>query len=218
MYVWSIIGVAVFYLAQNAVVSASIKEKEGGIVYQPRHLLRASVIARQKAVSIDEGKAPLPPGFKYIYVTNNGSLVNSSGAPGDTIEVSGSPKTQMRSVRMAASTVARMVKKMPQAIFRRISRDAGVGVFTAEEKIIIYPSFADLKNGDCGTNCTGDCEKTCTFDGRKYEDIGAAAGERAAIEEDSVMCGVTFNTFELIDVVSHEFGHTAMMYGMSDTQ
>ncbi|XP_005106417.1 uncharacterized protein LOC101850592 [Aplysia californica] len=160
----------------------------------------------------------LLPHFKYVYVTNNGSLVSRPGSPGHTIEVAGSPLVHMTAVRTAATYVSKMVKLMPSDIFQRISVRASVGVFTKQEKITVFPEFAMYKNGNCGTSCTGSCAKTCTSDGRKWEDIGGAGGLRAAVLDENVVCGPHDPHHHHLNVILHEFAHIVHRQGMSTAQ
>lgn len=157
-------------------------------------------------------------GFHYLFVWNDGHITTTHGYPGQTIEIAGSPRSSMADLRVAAETVAKMVKYMPNDIFWRISDAGSVGIFTKEETLVIFPEFFHLANGNCGSSCYGRCSITCTFDGRKWADVAGAGGVRAAVLDQNVVCGPRDPHHGNLNVLIHEFGHLIHRHGYDTAQ
>uniref|UniRef100_A0A2C9M627 Lysine-specific metallo-endopeptidase domain-containing protein n=1 Tax=Biomphalaria glabrata TaxID=6526 RepID=A0A2C9M627_BIOGL len=151
------------------------------------------------------------PGFKYLYLEAGSHLTAVLNPAHSQLEIAGSPHTSQHALNIAADTVMKMTKYMPASMFQTLTRGS-VGVFTAAEKLIIYPEMASLANGNCGTSCTGACSHTCTFDGRKYENIGGLTNSRSVILDDNVLCSPQDPHRHTSNILVHEFGHLVHAY------
>ncbi|XP_071174296.1 uncharacterized protein [Mytilus edulis] len=104
-----------------------------------------------------------------------------------------------------------MVKHMPAYIFRAIADNgSGVGIFSRNEKITVFPENYLLKNkANCGRSCSGSCMSTCTTDGRKLEDLDGVTNTLSAVREDRILCT---NGPDAENVLVHEFAHQVYNY------
>ncbi|CAL1531951.1 unnamed protein product [Lymnaea stagnalis] len=154
------------------------------------------------------------PGFKYIYVEAGGHTTHTLDHARVQLEIAGSPRTSAAALSAAADYVIRMTRYMPAAIFQNVALKSTVGIFTAQEKLIVFPEYYSLANGNCGTSCTGSCAHTCTFDGRKYEDIAGVGGQRAVILDDNILCTAQDPYHHNLNILAHEYTHTIHQYGL----
>ncbi|KAI8740002.1 hypothetical protein BgiBS90_035298 [Biomphalaria glabrata] len=155
------------------------------------------------------------PGFKYIYVDGSGAKSYNFDPSRYQLQIAGSPLTSWEGLNAAADVVVLMTRYMPPQIFNNVAAKASVGVFTAAEKLIVYPEYAYMANTFCGSSCSGQCQQTCTFDGRKYEDIAGVGGQRAVILDDNVLCTVNDPYRGSENILAHEFTHTIHEQGLS---
>ncbi|XP_025083492.1 uncharacterized protein LOC112557709 [Pomacea canaliculata] len=113
------------------------------------------------------------------------------------------------------------VKARASHIFDNLANhpNAGVGVFTSAEKLIVYPEFQYLADTPaCKGTCAGACRHTCSFDGRKYENEPGAASTRAVVSEDNVLCTANDPYYRTNNILVHEFAHTLKMIGLNDSE
>ncbi|XP_013096799.2 uncharacterized protein LOC106080025 [Biomphalaria glabrata] len=151
------------------------------------------------------------PGFKYVYLEAGSHLTTVLNPAHSQLEIAGSPHTSQHAVDIAADVILKMTKYMPASMFHDLTRGT-VGIFTAAEKLTIFPEMASLANGNCGTSCAGSCSHTCTFDGRKYEDIGGLTNSRAVVLDDIVLCSARDPYHHITNILVHEFGHLVHFY------
>lgn len=166
--------------------------------------------------TIPRTKATSPiPGFHYIYVDSTGAASWTANPSIYQVEIAGSPYTSTAALQAAAGYVAKMTRNMPLSIFASLCTKSSLGIFTAQEKLIVYPEYAYMANGNCGSSCSGSCQQTCTFDGRKYQDIAGVGGQRAVILDDNVLCTANdpYNNRE--NILAHEFTHTIHQFALS---
>ncbi|XP_025083441.1 uncharacterized protein LOC112557663 [Pomacea canaliculata] len=113
-----------------------------------------------------------------------------------------------------------MLSHAPAYIFNNIANHegCGVGIFTASEKIVVFPEFLDLADTPaCRDRCDGECGPTCTFDGRKFEDIAGVTSTRSVVLEDNVLC-TAYDPYSHYDnILVHEFAHSVESYGLSNS-
>ncbi|KAK7093567.1 uncharacterized protein [Littorina saxatilis] len=163
-----------------------------------------------------------PPGFKFMYVAQSGQIVeNHRPSSGSYIEIVGSPGTAHSALYTAALEVGKMMRHSPSHIFSNIAHHsgAGLGVFTAQEKIVVFPEFYHLKDtAACHGRCDGSCKHTCTFDGRKYENIAGVTSTRAVVLIDNVLCNTHDPYHHHDNILVHEFGHCVERSGLSSTE
>ncbi|XP_059149606.1 uncharacterized protein LOC131936572 [Physella acuta] len=157
------------------------------------------------------------PGFKYIYVDSVGGTSYQVNPSIYQLEIAGSQRTSYEAIQAAAQYVGKMTRYMPLNIFINLCTQASVGIFTAAEKLTVYPEYSNLANGNCGSSCTGSCQHTCTFDGRKYEDIAGVGGARAVILDDNVLCSPQDPYNHQENILAHEFTHTIQQYALTPT-
>ncbi|KAI8740001.1 hypothetical protein BgiBS90_035297 [Biomphalaria glabrata] len=155
------------------------------------------------------------PGFKYIYVDASGTKSHNYDPSKQQIQIAGSPRTSWEGVNAAADIIVKMTRYMPSPIFDNLVLKTFVGVFTAAEKLTIYPEYYNLANTHCGSSCAGQCDITCTFDGRKYEDLVGVGGQRAVVLEDNVLCTPSDPFHGTENILAHEFTHTIHVHGIS---
>ncbi|XP_059149608.1 uncharacterized protein LOC131936575 [Physella acuta] len=156
------------------------------------------------------------PGFKYIYLEANGQLTTTLNTAHAQLEIAASPRCSQHALDVAADVILKMTKFMPASMFNTLTRGT-VGIFTAAEKLTIYPEMANLASGTCGSSCEGSCSNTCTFDGRKYEDIGGLTNSRAVVLDDIVVCSNNDPYHHTVNILSHEFGHLVNFYAATAT-
>ncbi|KAH9503166.1 hypothetical protein Btru_070129 [Bulinus truncatus] len=161
--------------------------------------------------SLPKTRAGTLPGFKYVYVDSTGQWSYNKDPSKSVLEIAGSPRTTWQAVLAAADYVIKMTRYMPANIFNNLASYASVGIFSASEKLIVYPEYADLANNNCGTSCSGTCSQTCTFDGRKYEDIAGVGGQRAVILDDNILCSPRDPYGGKENILAHEFTHTIQL-------
>ncbi|KAK6967289.1 hypothetical protein BgiMline_027100 [Biomphalaria glabrata] len=154
------------------------------------------------------------PGFKYIYLEEDGHVSSTFNHSIVQLEIAGSPLCSELALRVAADDLIKMTQHMPRHIFENVASKSTVGIFSAQEKIIVFPEYAHFANGDCGSSCLGPCSHTCSSDGRKYETIAGLGGKRAAILEDNVLCTSRDPYYHYLSVLVHEFTHTIHAYGL----
>ncbi|XP_059170407.1 uncharacterized protein LOC131951955 [Physella acuta] len=154
------------------------------------------------------------PGFKYIYVEAGGQKTNVLDHSRYQLEIAGSPGTTYNAINAAADFVIKMTKHMSGTLFQSVATQSSLGIFSAREKLIVFPEYKHLANGNCGTSCEGTCSHTCTFDGRKYEDIAGVGGRRAVILDDNVLCTALDPYHHNLNVLSHEYTHTIHQYSL----
>ncbi|XP_013078235.2 uncharacterized protein LOC106064291 [Biomphalaria glabrata] len=155
------------------------------------------------------------PGFKYIYIDASGTKSHNYDPSKQQIQIAGSPRTSWEGVNAAADIIVKMTRYMPSPIFDNLVLKTSVGVFTAAEKLTIYPEYYNLANTHCGSSCAGQCDITCTFDGRKYEDIAGVGGQRAVVLEDNILCTPSDPYGGSENILAHEFTHTIHIHGIS---
>ncbi|KAH9525697.1 hypothetical protein Btru_002063 [Bulinus truncatus] len=154
------------------------------------------------------------PAFKYLYLDEEGNVNETLDRSIVQLEIAGSPLCQEQALRVAANDIIKMTQYMPRSIFRNVASKSTVGVFSAQEKIIVFPEYAHYANGDCGTSCTGSCSHTCSSDGRKWENVAGIGGRRAAILEDNILCTSRDPYYHHLSVLVHEYTHTIHAYGL----
>ncbi|KAH9503150.1 hypothetical protein Btru_070097 [Bulinus truncatus] len=151
------------------------------------------------------------PGFKYVYLEPGSHLTNTLNTAHHQLEIAGSPRTTQHALDIAADIVLKMTKYMPPSMFLTLTKGT-VGIFTAAEKLTIYPEMASLASGSCGTSCAGSCSSTCTFDGRKYENLGGLTNSRSVVLDDIVLCTANDPHHHTTNILVHEFGHLVHNY------
>ncbi|CAL1543017.1 unnamed protein product [Lymnaea stagnalis] len=152
------------------------------------------------------------PGFKYIYLdAANHQLTPRLNTSHLQLEIAGSPKCSQHALDVAAGVIQKMTRFMPASMFQTLTRGK-VGIFTAAEKVTIFPENAGLANGNCGTSCTGTCAHTCTFDGRKWENIGGLTNSRSVVLDDNVLCSAADPHHRSVNIMVHEFAHLVHTY------
>ncbi|CAG5120679.1 unnamed protein product, partial [Candidula unifasciata] len=166
------------------------------------------------------------PGFHYVFVNANGEIENTRGPKGTQVGCfitiiivavyikNGSPLASMTAILAAADVVAKMTKYMPSSIFTKLAGSAGVGVFTAVEKVTVFHEYARYANGNCSHSCTGACSHTCTTDGRKMEGLAGLGGVIGAVLDDNLLCTSHDPYRHTQNILSHEFTHTIHDYGL----
>ncbi|CAL1543015.1 unnamed protein product [Lymnaea stagnalis] len=163
--------------------------------------------------SLPKGKAGAQiPGFKYRYLDATNHQITPTLIPAHhQLEIAGSPRTSQHAVDVAAGVIQKMTRYMPQSMFESLTRGT-VGIFTAAEKLTVFPENKNLASGSCGASCAGTCSHTCTFDGRKYEDIGGLTNSRAVVLDDIVLCTSADPYHHTVNILVHEFAHLVHTY------
>jgi len=166
---------------------------------------------------IPEHRGSYPPGFKFAYVAQDGRISPNTRPAGNWIRIVASPQTSDKILYVAAMEVHKQLKWSPSHIFNNIaSSTAGVGIFSAQETITVFPSFSQY--GDtpqCRGRCDGSCKITCTGDGRKYSSLSGLAGQLALILSDNLMCTPSDPYNHHDNIMVHEFAHIIDKVGFS---
>jgi pyruvoyl-dependent arginine decarboxylase (PvlArgDC) len=126
--------------------------------------------------------------FKYLYLASDGNIYDSPGT--GRLEVAATLKVSKDAHYTALYNLRMLTFHMPNEVFEQLARDARVGLFTAEDKITIFPETAHLKDRpECAGRCDGACKNTCTSDGRKSESLnGITAAGISCQVVDNIMC------------------------------
>ncbi|CAL1531952.1 unnamed protein product [Lymnaea stagnalis] len=165
--------------------------------------------------TLPDGKAGQQlPGFKYLYVDEDRQTNETLDHSRVQLEIAGSPGVSDFALRVAADYVIKMTQYMPDDIFRNVATRSSLGIFSAHEKLIVFPEYAHLANGDCGTSCLGSCAHTCSADGRKWENVAGVGGKRAVILEDNILCTPHDPYYHNLNVLVHEYTHTIHANGL----
>ncbi|KAK0047679.1 hypothetical protein Bpfe_022847 [Biomphalaria pfeifferi] len=151
------------------------------------------------------------PGFKYLYLEPGSHLTTALNLNHSQLEIAGSPRTSQHALDVAADIIVKMTRHMPPSMFQTLTKGK-VGLFTAVEKMTIYPEYTHIANGNCGTSCAGNCSHTCAADGRKYESIMGLTNSRSVVLDDIVLCSAHDPYHHVDNVLVHEFGHLVHFY------
>jgi len=161
-----------------------------------------------------------PPGFKFMYVAQDGHMVpDNRPTNGSYIEVVASPAISMDELRAAALEVSKELRYSPAVVYDNIAKypGAGLGVFTAREKISIFPEYASQRDTPaCKGRCDGPCRPTCLWDGRKIDSLAGVTGTRAVVLIDNVLCLQTDPYLHHDNILVHEFAHCVEKCGLTD--
>lgn len=154
--------------------------------------------------------------FTHVYVSQDSSISFKKGRIGTQIEIAGSPGTSTAALLTAAHYVSKIVKYMPPVIFMELSLAASIGIFSANEKLTIFPEYEYFRNGNCGSSCSGACARTCTHDGRKVEDLAGIGGHRATILDDNILCTSNDPYDHKENILTHELAHTIHQFALDE--
>lgn len=146
--------------------------------------------------------------FRYYYVTHDGKAYNyKPSAP--SIAIAATENVPNDAMRKAADIVSHMTKNSPKEVFSTLASFQGVGLFSAEEGLTVYPEhsrFADRP--ECYGRCDGACINTCMANGQKWRTMaGTTTTTRTVVLDDNVMCNAEDPYQHQENILSHEFSH-----------
>ncbi|CAC5412572.1 unnamed protein product [Mytilus coruscus] len=151
-------------------------------------------------------------GFKSRYVDHSGHIFTRKPSS-PTVTVQATTHVSDLALMKAAKTVAYMVRHTPSDVFMGVTRSHGVGIFTKQDTLTVFPENHHLADtAACHNKCDGSCKRTCTFDGRKYQEIAGVTNSRSVALDDNVLCNSHDPYRHKLNVVSHEFAHLIHRY------
>ncbi|XP_076469243.1 uncharacterized protein LOC143299745 [Babylonia areolata] len=165
-------------------------------------------------------RASYPPGFKFMYFSQDGRIAPNSKPSGNFIRIVGSPQTSESTLYVAALELHKMMKNSPSHVFNNVANSpGGVGIFTAAESVTVFPDFAHLADTPaCRNRCDGSCSHTCTFDGRKLSSLSGVTSTLSLVLDANVMCTSRDPYNHRDNIMMHEFSHMVNKQGMSSSE
>ncbi|XP_076451415.1 uncharacterized protein LOC143287339 [Babylonia areolata] len=215
----SMLGAFVFWsLLGGTLCRPSVSSFQGNVSTRP-----LSPADREWLTRVPVVRTAYPPGFQFLYVARSGEVVEGERPhTGDFVEVVGSPLTPRTALHRASVLVGQMFRHTQPDVFTRIARKpgAGLGLFTAQEKVTVFPEAAYLRESpQCEGLCNGTCRHTCTSDRRKFANIpGITIGSRSFALVDNVLCTSHDPYGHHDNIAVHELGHCVQRVGLTHAQ
>ncbi|XP_029634136.1 uncharacterized protein LOC115209763 [Octopus sinensis] len=150
--------------------------------------------------------------FRYNYITQSGNCYPYK--PSDTsIAIAATNNVIDKALTVACHTLAKITKNMPREVFVSTSKSSGVGIFTMDETLTVYPQNSALADRpECYNKCGGQCRNTCTFDGRKYAMVPGMTNSISLSNMESVLCMPRDIYRGTESILTHEFAHLVHIY------
>lgn len=145
--------------------------------------------------------------FRYRYFIKDGMCFLHR--PKEThIIVSATNNVHNKALDVACRTLSKLTRHMPMAVFRSTASSYGVGIFTMDETLTVYPQFANIADRpECYRKCSGPCRNTCNFDGRKWGTVPGITNTISISNMETVLCMPRDIYQGSENIIVHEFAH-----------